>query len=410
MKALRMTRSPSLAAYMAFARRAPQPTYASGTARPEGELVWAHAADGARAAALCQLGQRLAQLRPGLHLLLTVARPDDWSEQAGATILPATLPAEKIGPVNGFLDHWRPDLCLWSGGPLRPALLSEADARAIPLYLVDASERQFDRRARRWLFDPSRAVLRRFAQVQARNSRAARLLGRMGLQEADITVTGPLRSEALPVPYDEVERDTLARTLLGRPVWLAAHLHPDELDTVLEARRRISRLSHRLILVVCPETREMVPAVADRLAAQGLRVAHWSDGEVPSEGCQVILGDPERELGLWFRLAPVCFMGHSLMAGMTGRDPNLPAVHGCAILYGPGVRGHLLEYGRYAEARAAHLVRDAETIAAAVSRAIVPDEAAAMAHAAWDVASQAAEANDRLIDLVQDTLDLAGRA
>jgi 3-deoxy-D-manno-octulosonic-acid transferase len=100
-------------------------------------------------------------------------------------------------------------------------------------------------------------------------------------------------------------------------------------------------------------------------------------------------------------------MGSSLRPGMGGSDPNEPAAHGSAIVYGPNVGRYLPSYTRYAEAGAARIVRDADTLSAALSRLIAADQAAAMAHAAWDVASVGAEVTDHILDLVQDTLDTA---
>ena len=111
-------------------------------------------------------------------------------------------------------------------------------------------------------------------------------------------------------------------------------------------------------------------------------------------------------MGLWYRLAPITFMGSSLQSGQWGRDPNEPAAHGSAILYGPYVRRYLSSYTRFAEAGAARIVRDAETLGTAVKRLIPADQSAAMAHAAWDVASQSAGVTDKILDLVQDTLDI----
>ena len=58
---------------------------------------------------------------------------------------------DDTGPAaEVFLDHWRPDICLWTGGDLKPALLITAADRDIPLYLVDADETCLDRAAWRW--------------------------------------------------------------------------------------------------------------------------------------------------------------------------------------------------------------------------------------------------------------------
>jgi hypothetical protein len=53
----------------------------------------------------------------------------------------------------------------------------------------------------------------------------------------------------------------------------------------------------------------------------------------------------------------------------------------------------------------ARIVNDATALGTAVSRLIAPDQAAVMAHAGWDVISRGAAVTDKVIDLVQDTLD-----
>lgn len=406
-----MARSLSLAAYLAYTKRSgttpPPPTLP----RPEGELIWGHATNPTRAAALCQITERLAQQRSGVHLLLTTAPGVDPPDSPGPRVLYQDLPPDTVPAAEGFLRHWRPDICLWTGGDLRPALLCCADNDNIPLYLMDAEAAQLTRTGWRWFPDMPRSLMEMFAQVQVQNEQTARNLRRMGVPDVEINIAPPMRPEAVPLPYDEQEREELATALRGRPLWLAANLHPAELDMVLEARREVSRLSHRSLLIVVPRDTKDQAAMRKRLSEEGLPTAVWAEGDVPEETTQVILGEGRSELGLWYRLAPVSFVGHSLIAVPGCTDPNEPAVHGSAILYGPNVRGHLGEYRRFAEAGAARIVRDAPTIAAAVQSLIAPDRAAIMAHAAWDLASQGAEVTDRILDLVQDTLDIvvAGR-
>ncbi|QGX99896.1 3-deoxy-D-manno-octulosonic acid transferase [Roseovarius faecimaris] len=402
-----MARSLSLAAYMAYARRGGPPLAVPDATRPEGELIWGHAPDAERAAALCQMAERLAQQRPGVRLLLTTPGETPPIE-AHSLLLHQPVPPDLIAPVEAFLDHWRPDICLWTGGDLRPALLSTADARSIPLFLLDAEESQFDSPSWRWFPDLPRSLMDMFAHIQVRSEDAARQLRRLGVSDADITRAPPMRPEAVPLPYNEAEREELAVALRGRPLWLAAHLDPLELDTVLEARRSVARLSHRSLLIVVPHRDRDLPVLRERLKEERLPMIDWADGALPEETTQIILGEGRGELGLWYRLAPVSFIGNSLQSGMEGCNPNEPAVHGSAILYGPNVRRYLAEYSRFAEARAARIVRDATTLAAAVQSLIAPDQAAIMAHAAWDVASQGAEATDHILDLVQDTLDVVG--
>lgn len=402
-----MARSLSLAAYMAYARRTGSQPSPPTVARPEGELIWGHAPDAQRAAALCQIAERLAQQRPGIRLLLTT--PDSTMPvDSPSLIVHQPLPPDLLAPVEAFLDHWRPDICLWTGGDLKPALLSTADDRNIPLFLLDAEEGLLTGSTWRWFPDLPRSLMEMFAHIQVRSEETARILRRIGVPAEDITQASPMRPEAVPLPYSETEREELATILRGRLLWLAAHLDPEELDVVLEARRSIARLSHRSLLILVPHRDSDLPRMQDRLAQERLPIVNWADGEMPEETTQIILSEGRAELGLWYRLAPVSFIGNSLLPGMEGCNPNEPAVHGSAILYGPNVRRYLAEYSRFAEARAARIVRDATTLAAAVQSLIAPDQAAAMAHAAWDIASQGAEATDHILDLVQDTLDIVG--
>lgn len=394
---------------MAYARRGAQSAPRPERPRPEGELVWAHAADDARADALCQIADRLRQQRKNLHFLITLAPGVTSSGAVAANITLHDLPPDTVASCEAFLDHWSPDLCLWTGGDLRPALLTCADDRAIPLYLIDADESQLDRTSWRWFPDLPRSILQLFAQIQSRSEEAARILRRIGVQDADITITGPLRREALPLPCNTVEREEIAQALLGRPIWLAAHLRAQELDIVLSAHRKVSRLSHRLILVIAPLDAAEGDAIRAALQARDLRVACWSEGQMPIETTQIILAEGAQDLGLWYRLAPVCLLGNSLVPGLTGSDPNEAANLGSAILYGPHMRDYMPDYSRFAEARAARIVRDTDTLAAALEHLIAPDQAALMAHAAWDIASQGAEVTDRILALIQDTLDVLDR-
>lgn len=402
-----MARSLSLAAYLAYARRNPAAAKTPGQGRPDGRLIWCHAAGPGHAEALLQLHDRLRTQRPDLALLLTAK--DDLPGEITArrtNVLCQTLPEDTVPAAEAFLGHWRPDICIWTGGDLQPAILNCADRHGIPLCLVDADEDLLSRPAWRWFPDLPRSLLRRFEFIMARNANTARFLRRMGVRETDITVTGPFVAGTVSLPYNESDRDELAAILRGRPIWLAAMLQTGEIDCVLAAHRQVSKLSHRVLLIMVPDDPGEGNVFAAALEDSGMRYVRWSEGALPQETTQVILADTRGELGLWYRVAPISFMGSSLVAGAHGCDPNEPAAHGSAILYGPNIRRYLNDYSRFAEAGAARIVRDADTLSAAVKRLIPPDQSAAMAHAAWDVASRSAELTDRIADVIHDTLDV----
>ncbi|QFT79175.1 3-deoxy-D-manno-octulosonic acid transferase [Roseovarius sp. THAF27] len=401
-----MSRSLSLAAYLAYARRGPARPYTPSRERPSGPLFWAHAADSGHAGALLQLFDRLRLYRPKLSLLLTSTdTPPATPYRDRTEVIFEQLPEDSVATAEAFLGCWRPDIALWTGGGLQPALLDRTAEMHIPIALVDATESALARPAWRWFPDLPRALLRQFEFVMARDEASARFLRRMGVPERVVSVTGPLLEGTVSLPYNESDRADLAATLLGRPIWLAAMIRPEEIETVLDAHREISRFSHRTLLVMAPETPEETAPFRAALGDAGMRHITWSEGALPDETTQVILADTRGEMGLWYRLAPTTFLGSSLVSGAHGYDPNEPAAHGSAILYGPNIRRYLNSYSRFAEAGAARIVRDAETLAAAVKRLIPPDQSAGMAHAAWEVASRSAGLTDRIADLLNDRLD-----
>ena len=394
-------RSLSLAAYLALARRGPKQAAAFPAARPEGTLLWGHATSPARATALLQIAVRLRQQRPDLNLLLTAPPELERPEHLRGRDFFQHLPADTMADVDGFLDHWRPDLCLWTGGYFRPALIYQAARREVPLFLIDASERGLNASHQRWLPELVRANLKAFEVYFARSGTAAQVLRRLGIAGDDIEVTGPLQEGSAALPCREQDREDMAQALAGRPVWLAAMTQKDEIFHVLAAHRELSRLALRLLMILVPDDETEGREFRQMLHDTGFRTAVWSEGEMPDETTQILLADTRGEMGLWYRLAPVTFMGSSLMPGHGGRDPYEPAALGSAILYGPNVGRYLAAYSRFAAAGAARIVKDSESLAAAVQQCLAPDKAAQMATAGWEVASEGAEVTDRVIDLVQ---------
>ena len=207
------------------------------------------------------------------------------------------LPPDSVPAAETFLGHWRPDLCLWSGGALAPALLVEAARAGVPLCLVDAEAGLVERSPVRWLPDLPRAVLALFTAIHARDDAAAAQLRRMGGGARMLPVTGALQEEALALPVNDSDREEMARLLRGRPVWLAAEVQPDELDTVLGAHREVSRTAHRSLLIVVPDSPAQSEAMAARINAQGWRHIAWSEGALPDETTQVILADTAARWG-----------------------------------------------------------------------------------------------------------------
>ncbi|KMK68691.1 3-deoxy-D-manno-octulosonic acid transferase [Puniceibacterium sp. IMCC21224] len=395
----------NLRTYLTFqrgkARLAPDPGWPS---RPAGPLLWAHAGTERQQRALATLCTRICHQRPQLGLLMT--HPGVAAENT--RICTAHLPPETQADTELFARHWSPDLCLWADHGLHPALTYFTSAHGCYQALIDAADAPWTTPAQRWLPDSAPATLARFDTIFTTDQAAERRLRRLGIPETRFERAGPLIESTMTLDCSHRQHAEMAAILSGRPVWLAAHMRPTEIAILLTAHQRASRLNHRLLLFLCPANPQEYEAIDLQLRNSGMRLCHWEDGETLDENTQLVLAGGPEELGLWFRLSPLALLGSSLVSGYGGTNPLDAAALGSAILYGPNVGRHLSTYSRLAEAGAARIVKDVDTLTAAVSQLIAPDRAAAMAHAGWDIVSAGAAMADKVVDLALDVLDRAG--
>lgn len=408
-----MRLSLGLATYRALSWRAAQPAQDPAVPRPDGPLVWAHATSPERFSALDDLCQRLRSQRPDIQLVMTVNASvpltgPGRAQGSESCLVTPPIPMLSDHPVTvrAFLDHWRPDLCLWTGGDLLPNLISMAAEDGTDMLMADLGTADLPRRRGGWLADLTRPCLDMFDSVLTNSTAAAAQLRRMGVPGRRISAQSRLSTGASPPTCPESVLQAATETLVTRPLWLAALLTAEEAAPVFAAHREALRFQHRLLLVAVPADFDDADALVAEAEAQGLRHADWHSGDAIGEDTQLLICDDSADLGLWYRMAPVTFVGSSLLPGTEGQNPYAATALGSAVLYGPHVTGHAAAYRRLTEAGAARAVRDSASLANAVVQLSAPDHAAAMALAGWETVTEGAALTDHLIELIQDRLDL----
>jgi 3-deoxy-D-manno-octulosonic-acid transferase len=307
----------------------------AGVPRPAGPLLWIHAASVGEATAMLQLIERLLATRPGLEILVTTGTV------ASAQLLEARLPrrarhqfvpVDLPGWVGRFLDHWRPDIALWVESELWPNLVLATSARGTAMMLVNArmSARSY-RRWRRWpgLIGP---VLGAFAQCLAQDPEQAARLSRLGARE--VVAIGDLKAAGAPLPVDQVQLRRLRGAIGLRPLWLAASTHDGEEAVAAAVHSRLADRHPGLLTIIAPRHPKRGDAIEQRLVAEGWRVARRGRGEPIDPDTDIYLADTMGELGLFYSLAGIAFVGGSLLP-KGGHNPFEAARLGCAVLHGP---------------------------------------------------------------------------
>src|SRR5262249_48863954 len=147
-----------------------------------------------------------------------------------------------------------------------------------------------------------------------------------------------------------------------------------------------------LLTILAPRHPERGAGVVDIATAAGLSAALRSRGELPGSNTDVYVCDTVGELGLIYRLAPIVFMGGSLIRH-GGQNPVEAVKLGAAILHGPHVSNFTEIYAALDRTRGAELVADAGWLTARLS--------------AW---LRDAEARKRAATAAQKTIEALGGA
>ena len=381
----------------------------SWRARPDGPLIWFNAASVGESLSALVLVEEVARRHPGATLLMTsgtVTSARVLAERLPAGVIHQYTPVDLPDAVGRFLDHWRPDLGLLIESELWPTLVTTARQRAIELVLVNArlSQRSFER----WrLVRPAiTQLLSSFSLVLAQSDQDRARLAALGAR--DCRSLGNLKSAAEPPAADPAELASLRALVAGRPLWLAASTHPGEEEIAAEAHRLLKATHPNLLTLIAPRHPERGAEIASALDAARLRIAVRSRCEPIAETTEIYLADTLGELGLWFRLSGIVFLGGSLVP-VGGHNLLEPAKLGCALMSGPDGANFAEIVDALMAAGALEQVADAAALAATVERLLdEPAERDERGQAARATAARYAGVLERVVEALEPALDRLG--
>lgn len=333
--------------------------------RPDGRLVWVHAASVGETMAVLPLIERI--VATGASVVLTTV-----------TVTSATLAAERLPQgavhqyspidagafVRAFIGHWRPQCAIFVESEIWPETFYSLAGAGIPRIIVNGrlSARSFA--GWRRYATVARSLFSRITLCLAQSIRDADHYRALGAP--DVHVTGNLKFDT-PPPLAEPRAVAAFRAAVGtRPVWVAASTHADEEETVAAAHRIVSLARPDLLTVIAPRHPNRGEGIAAALAAEGYSVARRSIGEPITPATDIYLADTLGELGIFYSVAPLAFMGGSLIPH-GGQNPIEPLRLGAAVLHGPHVHNFADVYAAIDE-NGIPPVTDAASLATVVAR------------------------------------------
>lgn len=356
--------------------------------RPEGPVVWVHAVGLGEVLSLRGLIDRMGRERPDLSFIVTS------TTKASAAALAGQLPARTVHqflPIDApryrarFLDHHRPDLCIWAEQDLWPGFVSDLDARGTPQCIIAARMNATSHQKHQRAASLYRDLYGAMAFVTAQDTDTAAHLTKLG---AEVEVTGSLKPAAPALTCDQQALDKLITHLDGRFVWAVAPAHPNDTGLAQEAHSIVRQTVPDALLIIAPRFLDQ-PADPD--------LPRRSQGQLPARNDPVWLFDTFGELGLVYRLAQIALIGGTF-SDIEGHNPWEAVALETAVIHGPRTANFPNDYVQLQDA--SFPVQSATQIAAAV---LSPQKRQIIARAATQLA-KASQSTDaiahRLVGLV----------
>ena len=328
----------------------------STVARPPGPLVWVHGASVGEVAAIIPLVERIAS--KDFKVLVTsgtVGSAKLCEQRLPAGVIHQFVPLDAPRFIARFLDHWKPDLALFTESDLWPNIIIMSHARRIPLILVNGrvSERSFNR----WRYAPATigAMLRRFDLCLAQSPAYATRYRDLGAPR--IATTGNLKLDVPEPPADRDSLQALQSAIGGRTTIAAASTHAGEEIALIDTHKKLRHSFPQLLTLIAPRHPDRGSGIVEIASAAGLSASRRSQGRLPDAKTDIYVVDTLGELGLVYRLAPIVFVGGSL-ATHGGQNPVEPIKLGAAVLHGPHVWNFAEIYAALDAAHGAEQVTD----------------------------------------------------
>ena len=341
------------------------------------------------------LVDRLRQLRPDLHLILSAttdtgfARAQELYGKEPGAITIIRYPLDFSWAVGRVLDNLRPAAVVLMELEIWPNFLRQCANRNIPVILVNGRMTAPSFRWYRLVKPVVARMFQRMASLCVQDQTNADRFADLGAFGDRIRVTGTMKFDTATVT-DRVPGDAELAAAVGlkpgqEPIWVCGSTGPGEEQIVLTQYRQLLAEHPTLRLAIIPRHLQRFGEVAALIASQGFdllcRSAQSKIEDRKSEIPPVILGDTMGELRKFYSLATVVFVGRTLVdlgPRQHGSDMIEPAALAKPVIVGPYTGNFADAMSRFRAASAMIQVTTFDELRQAVAR-LLSDPIAASA-------------------------------
>jgi len=302
------------------------------------KTLWIHAASVGEVISIFPLLRIICAARPDDTVLLTTTTRSsaDYIAQSKRprNLVHQYAPLDHPTYVGRFLSHWKPLVGFFIESEIWPNLITLAHQRGTRLALVNArlSPTSFKRWKRRSSL--AREILGCFDRILAQDHDTAQRLNQLGLSSVDML--GNIKRDAPDLTFNADRLLSLKEAVAHRPLWLAASTHADEESVAMRTHHALLDQFPDLLTVIVPRHPDRVGELTRHPDLKGAPFSLYSKNQPLTADTQFLFGDTIGDMGVFYRLAPICLIGGTLIPH-GGQNPLEAARLDCAILHGPSI-------------------------------------------------------------------------
>ncbi|MCE9604631.1 MAG: 3-deoxy-D-manno-octulosonic acid transferase [Planctomycetia bacterium] len=338
--------------------------------------VWVHAVSVGEVMLVASLVKQLRAERPTWRVVLSTTTQTglETARKKYPDLLSFYCPLDFSWAVRAAMRRLRPSMLVLAELELWPNLIAAAKQANVPVAVVNGrlGERSF--RGYRKVRFLMRRLLSRLDVVAVQNEEYRSRFLELGCEPARLSVTGSLKFDG--AASDRRNPHTLRLAELAgirsdEVVFLAGSTQEGEEAAALEAYRAAVVDFPKLKLILVPRHPDRFEEVAELGRRSGFVFRRRSELAHPgnNEAWQVLLVDAIGELGAWWGLARIAFVGGSF-GDRGGQNMLEPAGYGAAVSFGPNTWNFRDIAAALVEGGAAEVVPDPAGLTAFVRRCL----------------------------------------
>ena len=311
--------------------------------REEGFLIWFHVASVGEAMSILPLINSFIKDQKINKILITSISLSsgkilEKKFDQNPKVIHQFLPLDIAVLTNKFLEHWKPNLCIFIDSEIWPNLILNISKKKIPLLLVNARITKKSFLRWKFLINFAKKIFEKFDLCIASNKESENFLKILGAK--NIKNYGNLKFSNIKNDLNNRLDSSFLSKINDRKIWCAAITHSPEELLCAKSHLIIKKNYNNILTIIIPRHIDRIKKINKELLNLNLKVSLFSKFDQMDINTDILLVDSYGVLPKFYNISKYVFLGKSLVKSLindSGQNPIEPARQGCKIFHGPNV-------------------------------------------------------------------------